>query len=205
MNPLMRAGEALKWVWVQRMGQLKRLTGTVKFKIVAATEMDGGVGRKNDLPWPRLTEDMKHFRDLTMGHPVILGRKTRDSIPGGLKGRRMIVLTHKGREGVTDQHLLEHALNEAAYHSTGVVWIIGGPALWAQCFELDVVDEVVMTMINQRYHHDQVFPYASMHKAMENPLKAWACVNHRPLATNPDGSVYATVGTYRKEDLWPCS
>ena len=62
-------------------------------KIVAARALNGVIGRENRLPW-HLPADLKRFKALTMGSVLVMGRKTFDSLPGLLPGRRHVVLTH---------------------------------------------------------------------------------------------------------------
>jgi dihydrofolate reductase len=92
---------------------------------VVARAADGTIAKDGDVPW-KISEDLKRFKRLTMGLPMIMGRKTFDSLPGLLPGRRHIVLTRqKGwhAEGAEVAHTLEHALELAGH---GPVAIIGG-------------------------------------------------------------------------------
>ena len=92
---------------------------------VVARARDGTIAKDGDEPW-KISEDLKRFKRLTMGMPMIMGRKTFDSLPGLLPGRRHIVLTRqKGwqGEGAEVAHSLEEALDLAG---RGDVSVIGG-------------------------------------------------------------------------------
>jgi dihydrofolate reductase len=98
-------------------------TRDVIFVVARAT--DGTIAKDGDVPW-KISEDLKRFKRLTMGLPMIMGRKTFDSLPGLLPGRRHIVLTRqKGwhAEGAEVAHTLEQALELAG---EGAVTIVGG-------------------------------------------------------------------------------
>ena len=98
-------------------------TRDVIFVVARAT--DGTIAKDGDVPW-KIGEDLKRFKRLTMGLPMIMGRKTFDSLPGLLPGRRHIVLTRQlgGRaDGAEVAHSLEQAL---ALAGDGDVTIIGG-------------------------------------------------------------------------------
>ena len=98
--------------------------------IVAARALNGVIGRDNRLPW-RLPADLKRFKALTMGSVLVMGRKTFDSLPGLLPGRRHIVLTHNrgwSAPGVEIAHDVGDAL---ALAGNAPVSVIGGAAVFA--------------------------------------------------------------------------
>lgn len=106
------------------MSQPKSIT------IVVARAINGAIGLNNDLPW-HLPGDLKHFKDVTMGTTMIMGRKTFDSLPGVLPGRRHIVLTRDenwSHDGVEIAHSKEEALGLA---NGDEVTIIGGEAIFS--------------------------------------------------------------------------
>lgn len=125
--------------------------GRPPLKIVIARAANGVIGCDNKLPW-HLPEDLKRFRKLTEGTAMIMGRRTFDSLPGLLPGRRHIVLTRnpdwhaKGAEPV---HSVEEAI-EKLNGETGSV--IGG----AEIFDLFLprVDKIELTEIGARPHGD---------------------------------------------------
>ncbi len=102
--------------------------------LVVAVARNGVIGVKGDLPW-RLPEDLKRFKLLTLGKPVIMGRKTWDSLPKKpLPGRSNIVVTRDSAfraPGATVAHSFEAALAEAAKEHAIEIAIIGGEAIFA--------------------------------------------------------------------------
>src|SRR5260370_42603196 len=99
-----------------------------KIYLVAAVAANGVIGRNGQLPW-RLPEDLKHFKRLTLGHPVIMGRRTWESLGRALPGRDNIVVTRTaGYEapGAADASSLEAAL--ALCSGELVAFVIGGRA-----------------------------------------------------------------------------
>jgi dihydrofolate reductase len=123
--------------------------------LIYARAANGVIGKDGDLPW-RLPADLKHFKALTLGKPMIMGRKTFDSLPGLLPGRRHIVLTRDAAwaaEGAETAATLDDAL---ALAGEGTVAIIGGSAVFeaflprATCVEL--------TQIHADYEGDTFMP-----------------------------------------------
>jgi len=124
--------------------------------LVAAVAANGVIGRKGQLPW-RLPEDLKHFKRLTLGHPVIMGRRTWESLGRALPGRDNIVVTRTaGYEapGAAVASSLEAALALCAGES--VVFVIGGRQLFAE--SLPVAAGLVLTEIYRDYEGDTWFP-----------------------------------------------
>ena len=114
------------------------------------------IGRNNALPW-HLPADLKRFKTLTMGHTVILGRKTFDVIGKALPGRRWIVLTRDPRwnhAGVAVAHDLDHALRGVA--GEGEVFVAGGADVYAQA--LARAERIYLTLIHARIEGDARFP-----------------------------------------------
>ncbi len=127
--------------------------------LIAGVARNGAIGRDNGLLW-RLPEDMAHFKALTMGHPVIMGRKTWDSLPARfrpLPGRRNIVLSRNadlqldGAEVVASLH---EAL--AACADTELVFVIGGAQIYAEA--LPRADRLELTEVDADYAADAFFP-----------------------------------------------
>jgi len=106
--------------------------------IVAAVARNGVIGANNGLPW-RLSSDMKHFKALTWGKPLVMGRKTYLSIPRALPGRETIVVTRDpafAPGGVNIAHELETALDLAAQRADAMgaeeIVVAGGAEIYAQ-------------------------------------------------------------------------
>ncbi len=117
--------------------------------VIAAVGRNGVIGKDGGLAW-RDPQDMRHFRDTTMGAPVIMGRKTWDSVPAKfrpLPGRRNLVVTRNPAwrgEGAEAAGSLEAALDAAA--GAPRVFVIGGGELYAQA--LPIADELVLTEVD---------------------------------------------------------
>jgi dihydrofolate reductase len=115
----------------------------ITLSLIAAIADNGVIGRGGGLPW-RLASDLKRFRALTMGHPVIMGRQTFDSIPKPLDGRDSIVVTRKSRSpdrgGLYFAPSLEEAIALAGKRAEawGVqeIFVIGGAGLFAAALPL---------------------------------------------------------------------
>ena len=99
--------------------------------LVAALDRHGAIGRGNALPW-HLPADLKRFKALTLGHPVLMGRRTAEAIGRPLPGRRNLVLTRGASApfaGVELVHSMDEAL--AALGETGELMVIGGGEVYA--------------------------------------------------------------------------
>ena len=124
--------------------------------LVAAVASNGIIGANGRLPWS-LPEDLKHFKRLTLGHPVIMGRLTWESLKGALPGRDNIVVSATpGYEapGAAVANSLEGALALCA--GEPVAFVIGGSRLFAEA--LSIADGLVMTEIRKDYPGDTWFP-----------------------------------------------
>lgn len=124
--------------------------------LVAAVAANGIIGAKGELPW-RLGEDLKHFKRITMGHPIIMGRRTWESLKGALPGRDNIVVTRRpGYEapGAAVAASLEAAL--ALCVGEPLVFVIGGSQLFAE--SLPIAAGLVMTEIHKNFEGDTRFP-----------------------------------------------
>lgn len=124
--------------------------------LVAAMAANRTIGVDNQLPW-RLPEDLKHFKATTLGKPVIMGRKTWDSIGRPLPGRRNIVVTRQAdwrADGAETAHSLEEALALAG--AVDEACLIGGADLYRQALAL--ADRLCLTEIARDYDGDAHFP-----------------------------------------------
>lgn len=124
--------------------------------LIAAVARNGAIGKDNALLW-RLPEDLKFFKRTTLGCPVIMGRKTFESIGRPLPGRRNIVITRNTawqHEGVEVAHTLEAA--QARVADQARVFVIGGGELYAQA--LPQADELILTEVDADFDADTFFP-----------------------------------------------
>ena len=114
------------------------------------------IGKSGALPW-RLPADLKRFRALTMGHPIIMGRKTFDSIGRALPGRRNIVISRNVQltiDGVETTPSLQSALDLVA--GSEQVFVIGGEQIYRAA--LEVADRIEFTLIDKDFEGDALFP-----------------------------------------------
>ncbi|HEY1394101.1 MAG TPA: dihydrofolate reductase [Methylibium sp.] len=128
----------------------------MKFALIAAVARNGVIGKDNNLLW-RLPEDMRHFKATTLGCPVLMGRKTFDSIGKPLPGRRNLVITRNVEwlaPGVEVATSLHDAL--AVLHDATEVFVIGGAQIYAEM--LPYADELVLTEIDADFVGDTHFP-----------------------------------------------
>jgi dihydrofolate reductase len=126
--------------------------------IVAMTD-DGVIGKNNALPW-RLPEDLARFKQLTMGHAILMGRKTFDSIGRPLPGRKNIVLTRDSsfqRDGVTVVHDWTRAITEAKIFSEHL-FVIGGAEIFKEALRLPELTRIYFTLIHAKIDGDVRFP-----------------------------------------------
>jgi len=104
----------------------------MKLSLIAALDTDHGIGRDNDLPW-KLPDDLKRFKALTVGKPILMGRKTAQSLGRALPGRLNLVLTRSGQvpfEGMQAVGSIEQALQAAAQAEAEELCVIGGGEIY---------------------------------------------------------------------------
>ena len=126
--------------------------------LIVAVSENGVIGRDGGLPW-RLSADLKHFKKTTMGHHLIIGRRTWDEVGKPLPGRTMVVVTrshHFAVEGVRVAHSLEEALGIA--RNDDEPFIGGGAHIYRMALENDRVDRIYLTRIHAEVEGDTYFP-----------------------------------------------
>lgn len=114
--------------------------------LVAALDRDFAIGRGNALPWS-LPDDLKRFKALTLGHPILMGRKTAESLGRALPGRRNLVLTRSGRvpfEGMEAVGSIDEALGSAET----TLMVIGGGEVYA--LALPLASRLHLTWVDTR-------------------------------------------------------
>jgi dihydrofolate reductase len=127
-----------------------------RISLIGAMDRNRVIGRDNKIPW-RLPAEMKWFKATTMGKPILMGRKTYESIGRPLVGRHNIVLTRKGdyeAEGCTVVHSIEEARTAAGEENE--LMVIGGAYLYAQM--LPLADCLYLTFIEADIEGDTYFP-----------------------------------------------
>jgi dihydrofolate reductase len=124
--------------------------------LIVAIAANRVIGRGGQLPW-HLPDDLKRFKQLTMGHPIIMGRKTYESIGKPLPGRRNIVVTASWSAPPHPEVILARSLDEATSQAgAGVAFIIGGAALYAAAMPRVAVMHV--TELHDAVEGDTFFP-----------------------------------------------
>jgi len=125
--------------------------------LVAAVGANGVIGRDGGLPW-HLPEDLAHFKRLTLGHVLVMGRRTYESIGRSLPGRTTVVVTRDetwAAAGVTVAHSIEQAL-EIAAGIDGSVFVVGGADVFRET--LPSADRLHLTHVDASPDGDTVFP-----------------------------------------------
>jgi dihydrofolate reductase len=128
----------------------------MKRSLVVAVARNGVIGRDNALPW-RLPADLAHFKRVTLGHPIVMGRRTYESIGKPLPGRKNIVVTHDPAyraPGCTVVHSLDEAWRAAG--GADEVCVIGGTTLFEET--LPLADVIHLTEVQAEVEGDTWFP-----------------------------------------------
>ena len=131
----------------------------MKISIIVAKAKNNVIGKNNQLVW-HLSGDLKHFKKTTAGHPIVLGRKTFESMGKPLPNRTSIVITRNKEYSVPEGHYVAHnftdALNLAQSKDLGQVFVLGG----AEIFEMSLpwVDELIITEVDASPDGDTFFP-----------------------------------------------
>jgi dihydrofolate reductase len=142
-----------------------------RLALVAAVATSGVIGRGQTLPW-HLPEDLRRFKALTMGKPILMGRRTLESIGRALPGRRNLVLTHAasvsvpGAETVTSlAEALERCANEAQ------LYVIGGAELYR--LTLPLASDLYLTRVHGNISGDTYFPALDLAQWRELEHSEW--------------------------------
>ncbi|SMB98219.1 dihydrofolate reductase [Hymenobacter roseosalivarius DSM 11622] len=125
--------------------------------LVVAVAQNGIIGRDNQLIW-HLPKDLKHFKNLTLGHPIIMGRRTFEAIGRPLPGRQNIVVTRQPEwkaDGTETTYSVPEALELAQTHDENI-FIIGGAEIYRQ--SLSAADTIYLTEIHHDFEGDATFP-----------------------------------------------
>jgi len=130
-----------------------------QISIIAAVADNYAIGKANNLPW-HLPADLKHFKELTVGHAIVMGKRTFESLPKGpLPNRKNIVLTSVMSEGVNEGYFEADSLEDATYlcENEEKVFIIGGATVYKQ--SIDKVDLMYITWVHKEFPSaDTFFP-----------------------------------------------
>jgi dihydrofolate reductase len=126
--------------------------------LIVALDEKGGIGKDNRLPW-HIDSDLKRFKSITMGHHLIMGRKTYETIEKPLPGRTMIIVTHNPNyhpNGCIIVKSIDEALSVAEKNHESEVFIIGGGDIFRQ--SIDMADKIYLTNIHTVVNADTFFP-----------------------------------------------
>ncbi len=159
--------------------------------IVAAAE-NGVIGRDGRIPW-HLPGDLPRFKQLTMGHPIIMGRKTYESIGQPLPGRYNIIVTRDGRyraRGAVVAHSIEEALQKARQADGGdEVFVIGGSQIYEAAMPL--ADRLYLTKVRAEVAGDAYFRY------QKGEWKEIEHEEHQPDEKNPYAYAFCVLERIR--------
>lgn len=138
----------------------------MKVSLIVAVSQNGMIGKDNDLIW-HLPKDMKFFKDTTLGHHVIMGRKNFESIPHKfrpLPNRTNIVITRQSDYKAEDSivvNSVEESLKVAKSNGENEAFIIGGGQIYKLALEANLIDKIYLTRIHHSFDGDTFFPELS--------------------------------------------
>lgn len=159
--------------------------------IVAASE-NNVIGKDNKLPW-HLPDDLKFFKEKTDGHPLIMGRKTFESLPGLLPNRRHIIVTRDQQynaEGAEEASSMDEAVMFAKKDNEAEqIYVIGGGEIFAQA--MDIANVIYLTRVHTEIEGDVYFP--------EIDMTQWEEVERREHAADEKHAYAFTFLTYRRK------
>lgn len=161
--------------------------------MIAAMDKNRLIGADNAMPW-HLPADFKHFKQITMAKPIIMGRKTFESIGRPLPGRKNIVLSRGEfkREDVVTVSTIDEALREAARGTAGdeaaEVMIIGGANLYQQM--MDKADKLYLTHVKAIFEGDAWFPEIDMHE--------WEIVSQQSMSADEKNNYDFDIVEYKR-------
>jgi dihydrofolate reductase len=145
--------------------------------LVLARADNGVIGKDGDLPW-RLPADLKHFKALTLGHPMVMGRKTFDSLPGLLPDRRHIVLTRDRTWTATGAEVAHDVDGAIALADAPMVMVIGGAEIYR--LFLDRADRIELTEVHVDAEGDASIAYPDPGTWCEHGRADHPAVDGRP-------------------------
>lgn len=153
----------------------------VTLSFLVAADEGNVIGKNNQLPW-HLPNDLKYFKNLTWGLPVVMGRKTYESIGKPLPGRTNIVITRNmeyGAAGIQVVHTIAEALQVAQQKGAKEIFVIGGAEIFNSIFEQ--AHRIYLTRIHHRFEGDVFFPQLN---------EGWQLVKEQP-CTADEKNAYA--------------
>jgi len=150
----------------------------MKVALIVAVSENGVIGKDNDLIW-NLPNDMRFFKETTMGHHVIMGRKNFESIPhkySPLPNRTNVVITRQANyiaEGCATVNSVENALEVARENGDKEPFIIGGGQVYKIALEANLVDKIYLTKVHHSFDGDTFF------SELESEWKEVSRIDHK--------------------------
>jgi len=132
--------------------------------LIVAMDSKGVIGKNNQLPW-HLPADLKYFKEVTTGHPIVMGRKTRDSIGRNLPNRENVIITRDRNyecNGCTILHSIDELKAWSNSHNDIEIFIIGGAEIFKET--MDIIDRLYITLIEEEFDGDTYFPTVDLEK-----------------------------------------
>jgi dihydrofolate reductase len=170
------------------------MIGGKKIVLVVAIGENGVIGRNGALPW-RLTSELQHFKRVTLNHPVIMGRKTYQSLKRPLPQRTNIVLTRRAGEAKPDviyasdlDEALALARADAEARGADAIMVIGGSDVFART--LPIADRLELTRVHASPDGDVWFP--------DLPKSEWRETRSERYARGPDDEFDYTICTFER-------
>ena len=173
------------------------------FSLIAAIDSKSGIAKNGSIPW-NCPEDLRHFKDMTTGHVVIMGRKTWESLPEKfrpLQNRINVVISANGllkTEHIQTypnfvfssiDHVIDHFSINKKQYANQKLFIIGGASIYNQFFKRNLIADVHLTMINYDYACDQFIDFPEL-----------VVINECALCDNKD-VMYRNYYTINNEEL----
>lgn len=146
-----------------------------RIAVIAALDRNSAIGKDNRLPW-HLPDDLKRFKSLTLGKPILMGRKTAESLGRALPGRENLVLTRSGRVPFDGMHAVasfDEAIEHAVAAAESELCVIGGEQIYA--LALPHADVLYLT------HVDTEIDGADVHFPTLDPI-GWRCIRNEKRA-----------------------
>lgn len=146
-------------------------TEEVILSLLVAADENNVIGKDNKLPW-HLPNDLKYFKNLTWGMPILMGRKTFESIGKALPGRKSIVITRNNdwqHQDVDVVHSIKEAIEKAKDYDVKEIFVIGGAEIFQTSF--DQANRIYITRIHHQFDGDVFFP--------EIPQSEWELTSRR--------------------------
>lgn len=181
--------EETRWEWVS--WDIRR--AVMSISLIVALSRNGVIGNQNKLPW-HLPEDLKHFKALTMGHKIVMGRKTFAAIGRPLPGRENIVLTRDPTYLAAGVRVI-HSPDEIHPAPDEEIFIIGGVEIYK--LFLPRADRFYLTVIDKDFSGDAHFPLADWQSQFQIVEKSG------PLLSEKSGLSHEFITAVKKTDNGP--